>query len=423
MISFLLKGILRDKSRSVLPVIIVALGVALTVFLSGYLRGVMDDITDQNARFETGHVKVLTRAYAENQDQMPLDLGILGVDSLIQVLHRRYPKMIWVKRIRFGGIMDVPDVQRNSRGQGPALGIALDFLSAQASDPRRMNVAGALVRGRLPKASGELLIGNAFAEKLQITPGDTITYFGTTMNGSMAFENFRVCGTVHFGMAALDKGTVMMDVSDAQKMLDMMDGAGEVLGFSADEVYQDEDMQVMARDFNARQNPSDTFAPVMFTLKQQHNLGELIDYSSRMSGLFVFIFVIAMAVVLWNTGLLGGLRRYREFGIRLALGENKSAIYWSLVVEAAIIGVIGTLLGMLIGLSGVYYLQRYGIDISGMMDQSAMLIPSVIRGKVTPDLFFIGFIPGLIATTLGAMLSGMGIFKRQTATLFKELEV
>ena len=115
MISFLLKGILRDKSRSVLPVIIVALGVALTVFLSGYLRGVMDDITDQNARFETGHVKVLTRAYAENQDQMPLDLGILGVDSLIQVLHRRYPEMIWVKRIRFGGIMDVPDVQRNSR--------------------------------------------------------------------------------------------------------------------------------------------------------------------------------------------------------------------------------------------------------------------------------------------------------------------
>jgi putative ABC transport system permease protein len=39
MIRFLIKGILGDKNRSVLPVMIVSLGVMLTIFMSGYIRG------------------------------------------------------------------------------------------------------------------------------------------------------------------------------------------------------------------------------------------------------------------------------------------------------------------------------------------------------------------------------------------------
>ena len=39
MIRFLFKGILRDKSRSLLPIAVVAIGVALTVILSAYLKG------------------------------------------------------------------------------------------------------------------------------------------------------------------------------------------------------------------------------------------------------------------------------------------------------------------------------------------------------------------------------------------------
>jgi putative ABC transport system permease protein len=36
--------------------------------------------------------------------------------------------------------------------------------------------------------------------------------------------------------------------------------------------------------------------------------------------------------------------------------------------------------------------------------------------------FFIGFIPGLLATTMGALIAGINVFRRQTSRLFKELE-
>jgi putative ABC transport system permease protein len=50
-------------------------------------------------------------------------------------------------------------------------------------------------------------------------------------------------------------------------------------------------------------------------------------------------------------------------------------------------------------------------------------MPSVIRARVSTNLFFIGFIPGLLSMLFGTMLSGRAIFKRDTARLFNELEV
>jgi len=38
------------------------------------------------------------------------------------------------------------------------------------------------------------------------------------------------------------------------------------------------------------------------------------------------------------------------------------------------------------------------------------------------ELYFIGFIPGVLATVLGTMMAGRAIYKREMAQLFKELE-
>lgn len=424
MIQFLLKGILRDKSRSILPIIVVSIGVALTVVLSAYMNGAFGDMIDQNARFETGHVKIMTKAYAKNIAQLPNDLALLEVDELTKSLEKDYPEMQWVNRIRFGGLIDVPDGQGESKGQGPAAGMVINLFDEKSGEAKRMNIEKSLVKGVMPKKNGEAIIGDDFAKKLNVNIGDKVTYFGTTMNGSMTFQNFVVSGTIRFGAAAIDRGVIMVDISDAQRMLDMENGTGELLGFSKLNIYEDEKMEFLASNFNEKYaDDKDEFTPIMMPLSAQNNLGEIIDYSNYMSGIFIFIFVFAMSIVLWNTGLLGGLRRYQEFGIRLALGEAKGTIYRRLIMEAILIGMIGSIVGTLIGLAGAYYLQIVGIDISGYMDNSTMLMPSVLRAKVTFELFFIGFIPGLLAMVFGNMLSGIGIYKRETAQLFKELEV
>lgn len=424
MIKFILKGIFRDKSRSLLPVIVVALGVFLTVFMSGFLKGIFNDITDVNAKFTTGHVKILTRAYAENASQNPNDLALIDVDELIAQLQQDYPEMKWVERIHTGGLLDVPDENGETREQGQAIGTAVDLLSTGTQEIERMNIQKSLVMGSVPQSPGEALISDDFAKRFDVKLGDDVTLFGSTMNGSMAFKTFKVSGTLRFGSSILDRGAIFMDIADAQEALDMENAASEILGYFPDGVYDDLKAQELQQSFNAKySDPDDEFSPEMQRLVEQEGLGQYIQMADNISAIMVFVLVFALSLVLWNTGLLGGLRRYSEFGVRLALGEEKKHIFKTTIYEAIIIGIIGSVVGTIFGLAASYYMQEVGLDISNLVKNIGMMLPSIYRAEVTPALFYIGFIPGVLATVLGNALAGFAIYKRKTSQLFHELEV
>ena len=68
---FLFKGILRDKGRSLLPVIVVSLGALLTVFLYSWVTGVLGDSVEMSSNFEGGDVKIMTKAYAAESTSFP----------------------------------------------------------------------------------------------------------------------------------------------------------------------------------------------------------------------------------------------------------------------------------------------------------------------------------------------------------------
>jgi len=424
MVKFIFLGIVRDKSRSLLPVIVISLGVFLTVFMSGWMKGIFTDMVDLNAKFTMGHVKIMTRAYAENKNQLPNDLALMNVEELMTDLNNDFPQMEWVKRIHFGGLLDVPDENGETRAQGPALGKGIDLLSENGTEAERMNITKSLIKGRIPSRQGEALISDEFAKKFNVRLGDDVTVFGSTMYGSMMFKTFQVSGTVSFGMTMLDRGAIIVDISDAQQALDMEDAASEILGYFKQGGYNDLKADTIKANLNAAYNiPGDEFSPQMFKLKDDPFLNEMLTRGESMSAIMVFIFIAAMSIVLWNTGLLGGLRRYSEYGVRLALGEEKSHIYKTIIYEAIVIGLIGSVVGTVLGLGICYYLQENGIDFSSLMKDVDMMLPPVYRAIVSPELFYIGFIPGLVAMTLGNALAGYAIYKRKTATLFKELEV
>jgi putative ABC transport system permease protein len=423
MIRFLLKGILRDRQRSMLPVIVATIGVMLTVTLFCWMNGFLNDSIELNARFSTGHVKIMTEPYARNIDQIPNDLALTGVDSLMKKLKKDFPGMKWEQRIHFGGLIDAPDSSGETRSQGPVIGFGIDMLSGDQSEIERFNLGKSLRRGSLPAHSGEILISDLFSQKLKVNPGDKVTLIGSTMNGSMTMYNYTVSGTIVFGTPAMDQGAVIIDLKDVREALDMNDAAGEITGYLPDNYYDDKIADQVVSKFNLLFPPSgDKYAPVITTLRMQNNLGQLMDQISQVGGFVVFVFVLSMSLVFWNAGLLGGLRRYLEFGTRLAIGEDHSHIYKTMIYESVLIGLIGSVTGTIVGLLISFYMQKHGLDIGSMMKNSSIMMPSVFHSRITAPAFIIGFIPGLLSTMAGTALSGIGIYKRKTAHLFKELE-
>jgi putative ABC transport system permease protein len=424
MIKFLIKGILNDKSRSLLPIIVVCIGVTLTVLLHGWITGVLGDSIEMNADFNSGHLKVMSRAYAKDDSQMPNDLALLGSDALADTLKIDYPGLDWVQRIRFGGLIDFPDDKGETRAQGPVIGWAIDLFSPGTTEIEQLKLQNAILEGKIPSKPGEALITNDFATKFKVKTGDSFTLFGTTMDGGMAFRNFIVAGTIRFGSSAIDRGAIIADISDIREALGMQGAAGEILGFFRKSVYDDHQATILMTDFNQKYaGDRDEYAPVMIRLRDQGGMAEYLDIANAMGAIMVFIFVMAMSIVLWNAGLLGGLRRYNEFGIRLALGEEKKHIYRTLIYEGLLIGIIGSFIGTIIGLSLSYYLQEVGLDLGDMMQRSTLMMPTVVKSRITATAFYIGFIPGVFSVVLGNALAGIAIYKRNTAQLFKELEV
>lgn len=424
MIKFIIKGILRDRSRSLFPILVVTIGVFLTVLFYCYMGGAVTNFVDTGAKFDSGHVKIMSRAYAENSDQMPNDLAYIGVEQLIGELKQDFPGYVWTTRIRFGGLLDVPDEEGETRAQGPVAGLALDLLSEDSLEWELLGIEDSIVRGKAPANPGEILISDEFATRLGISLGETVTLIGSTMYGSMAAANFTVVGTVRFGISALDRGAMIANLKDIQMVLDMEDAAGEILGFSEDFVYREEDADEISRKFNAKHaNEEDEFAPVMKSLHEQGGMIEMLNMINLYLPVMVTVFVLIMSIVLWNAGLIGNLRRYGEIGVRLAMGESKGHLYRSMITESLILGFIGTVIGTSLALLISLWMQEKGINISQMMQNSTLLINDVLRSRITPTAFVIGFIPGLLANVLGSSIAGIGIYRRKTAQLMKELEV
>ena len=424
MIKFLLKGILRDKSKSLIPVCVISLGVFITVFMSGFVDGVLSEMISSNANLDTGHLKVMTKPYNENKDQLPNDLALLEIDLLIESLESEYPNLEWVPRIKFGGILDVPDVNGETIIQGPGIGLGLSILGEDKGEIERLSIKKSIVRGSMPENPNEILLSEVFSKKLKINPGDEVTFFGSTMEGSMVFESFVMSGTVMFGNPVLDRSTFIVDFNKTQMILDMENGSSELVAYFKTNFYDDRTALKIESNFNKKYLKSeDEFAPIILSLRNQNDLGATLDLVDSFSFIFISIFVIAMSLVLWNTGLIGGLRRYQEFGIRLALGESKKHVYSLLIIESIIIGFIGSTFGTGLGFILCYYMQETGIDISEALTNSVVIIPSVLKAKVSSNLLYLGYIPGLISIVFGTALAGRGIFKRNTSKLFKELEV
>ena len=427
MIYFLTKGLLRDRSRSLFPVIIITITVTIVIFAIGFMKGSMNSVFQSTAVIISGHEKVVTRAYKEESQMLPNDLALLNVDQIIRNLDKEYPDHFWSPRITFGGILDMPDKNGETKDQGPVYALGIDLLKTGSRIIEIWELDKNLVNGRLPKTFNEALIGQKLANKLNITVGDTATYIGTTMHNAFTTYNFTIVGTFDLQKGQADSQMMLVDISGARKALDMENAASEILGFTHSLFYDDDKAVSLRSNYNENySDSSDIFSPVMMALRDSsQQMGDMVEFVDAFLMIIGTIFLIIVMVVLWNMGLMNGLRRYGEIGLRLAMGESKGVVYRSMIAEAVIIGLTGTMIGAGLGLSIVYYVQENGIDYSEVvatMSTASMVMPNVFYAKITPDLYYIGFIPGLIATVLGTMLAGIAIYKREMAQLFKELE-
>ena len=428
MIDFLFKGLIRDKSRSFFPVIIITLIVSIIIFFSGFLNGVYNSLFLNTAILNSGHVKVVTHAYNLEHQLLPNDLALLDIDSKLNQLENTYEDYIWTPRITFAGLLDVPDENGETLSQSPVIGLGVDFFSEESKQVDIWDLKDKIIEGNFLNQNNQVLLSKKLSKRLEVFPGDVVTFIGATMYGGFTTYNLKVTGIFDLNLGPVDKDMMIVDFQGAQEILDMEqeNAASEILGYDKKLFFSDENTVRIRKDFNSNySNSNDEYRPVMLALRDSNQMSTIVDFSDVIMSIILGLFLVVVTLVLWNMGIMSGLRRYGEIGMRLAIGETKGHVFKSMVIESVIIGFFGSIMGTTLGILLTSYLQRVGIDYSKAIDSlssSNFAMPNVFYPQVTPDLFYIGFIPGILATVFGTMLAGRAIYKREMAQLFKELE-
>lgn len=151
-------------------------------------------------------------------------------------------------------------------------------------------------------------------------------------------------------------------------------------------------------------------------LRQRHNLGinkdddftirnltqfmEMMQSSTQVMtillGSIASISLLVGGIGIMNIMLVSVTERTREIGIRMAIGAKKWDIRLQFLAEALILSLIGGLIGVIIGISGVYILPLF-TSISAVLSTFYVLLPFGVSGFV--GLLF-GFFPAYKASLL-----------------------
>jgi len=85
---------------------------------------------------------------------------------------------------------------------------------------------------------------------------------------------------------------------------------------------------------------------------------------SNISLIYLGIIMLALVFGIINTMLMAVLERVRELGMLMAIGMNKAKVFFMIVFETLLLGLIGGPLGLFLGWMTNWYFSNYGINLS-----------------------------------------------------------
>jgi ABC-type antimicrobial peptide transport system permease subunit len=113
-----------------------------------------------------------------------------------------------------------------------------------------------------------------------------------------------------------------------------------------------------------------------------------------------------IAVILAATGLFGVIsylvaERTREFGVRMALGAERSSIYWQVLKHAAALAIVGCGIGLVLSLFASRLLQGSLYQVSRFDWPTIVVVPSLLLGVA----LFAAYWPARRATKVDPMVA------------------
>ncbi|MBI3898876.1 MAG: ABC transporter permease [Gammaproteobacteria bacterium] len=362
-----LRGLRRNRRRSLITLSAVAIGLAALVFLWGYVDGINRQMVDNITGYLTGHLQVHQRGY---HDDPTLDLTFARADELM----RRFDT-------RGGTIAAIaPRIETQALASGPEKTRGVMVLGIDPARERRVTTLfRALKDGEYLDAADRqgAVLGERTAAILGVKVGGEVALVTQAADGSIGAARFRVRGIYRSGIDVIDASFIVVTLAAVQELL-ALDGQVTTLAIRLGDI---DDVPRSVAQLRRELGPDfevlgwEALMPELSGNVALHNLFATII-------LFVVFVVITLSIA--NTVLMGVMERSHEFGVMLALGTRPAQVARIVLYEALLLGVGAAVLGGAIGAGVTGYFGYRGVDLGGY-SQAVQMMPG-LTGVVHPGV-------------------------------------
>ncbi len=341
------RNIWRNKRRTILTALTLTIGVVALSMMLTLAAGMVERMIRVATHSRIGDAQIHAAHYLETQDET---LTIPSTTALLEQA-RKLP--------------DVKDATARSIGIG-VLSIAdrtsgIQLLGIDPEHEKNItNWSERIVDGEYISEPGQVMMGSHLAEKLEVEVGSKMILTAANVTtGETTAELVRVKGLLYTGDVATDRQAAIVHLDMAQKMMGTRGQAHEIVLKLNIPIEQREPIEAiiapLKRD-GISVEPWQTMNPIVAQMK-----GLMESY---MDVMVVVLFMI-LAFGLINTISMSLLERMREFGVMRSLGTSGSMLAKLIVTEAAFLGFIGAVPGIVCGLLISQLLVTYGLDFAG----------------------------------------------------------
>jgi len=379
----------RNKRRTFLTALAVAVAVAALTYSQSHIDGILGNLLETYAKTESGHVRIRRAGYSERERAMPVHLSMRNVREVRSIVEEQDEVVAALPRIRAAVFVDGVASNR------PGLVLGVDL----AGEEGYLSPSDMILEGRLPRPGyPEMMIGKGFAERMEVSVGDTLTLLTQTAYRSLGAIRLWISGIGTSGLPALDNRLILVSIDQAQLLVDLEDGATEIVVFATSSDVADE----LARDLATRVAGQVPGGAEVLSWSEQ---GPLVQIMMTMKPMMVILFLILLlmaSLIIVNTMMMTVMERTREFGMLAALGMRQLDIAQLILLEGLAIGIIGALAGGAVGTAITLWVQNVGIDITSAMGDNEFPMKGIIYPNWTLLYSLTAAGMGLITTVLSS---------------------
>jgi ABC-type lipoprotein release transport system permease subunit len=379
------RNLWRNHRRTIVMISAITIGVWAMIFMTALMRGMVNDMIRDGIRTLPGHVQV---HHLEFRDDPSINNLIPTSDSSLTEAFSRAGFEGWASRVKVPAIISS---ERESRG---VTLVGVDPFREQTIDAIGSDIAEG--RGLEDASDGGVIIGRKLADKLDTEIGKRIVLMSQDPDNDIADRGYRVVGLFEASLEMQEELFVFAGKATVHKMLGIEDRVTEVAVMADD--YRDLDHVVVQVAMLAGDD-----VEVLPWQELDNYLGSMLKMMDGFVLVWMIVIFLALSFGLVNTLIMAVFERVREIGLMLALGMRPANILGQIIVESALLLVIGLVLGNALAYASVVPLKD-GIDISvvaegmEMFGAASILYPAQeLKDTVTANVvvLVLGFLASL----------------------------